>query len=334
MIELLKRNLLNQQTQYTNAAAELVKEHYRFTSKATVFEPSELNDKQASSLLSDDNFTFGNVTTRDGPFCNELILALFLKIWFRDHRSAGVLHPDVFFPVKIVTLSFVVTLLEKSISEWVGGFYKQIKLCVGFHKARVEHFSLVIKKYRDFPDAQEIYDNLMTNLENSARNKARQVAPTLIGDDEKGDNSSSSSDEVPMGGLKVSDIERAILQRRLKREGQTAQGESPMANLLTAPTPHEPTAVSNNNPHITPNSFNPTNLKHFDEFGLPDDNEVWALSSLGSTQSSFSTIFPADSVSQQIPKLPTNPNIVQPGYTAACNNQTGGFLELMRDPVM
>ncbi|KAG8678945.1 hypothetical protein FRC09_019397, partial [Ceratobasidium sp. 395] len=218
--------------------------------------------------------------------------------------------------------------------EWVGGFYKQIKLCVGFHKARVEHFSLVIKKYRDFPDAQEIYDDLMTNLESSARNKARQVAPTLIGDDEKDENSSSSSDEAPMGGLKVSDIERAILQRRLKREGQVAQGESPIANPSTVPAPNEPTAVTNTAPHTMPDGFNPANLKHFDEFGLPDDNEVWALSSLGSTQSSFSLIFPGDSVSQQIPNLSTNSNGVQPGYTAACNNQTGGFLELMHNPVM
>ncbi|KAG8708172.1 hypothetical protein FRC09_001401 [Ceratobasidium sp. 395] len=94
MIELLKRNLLNQKTQYTNAAAELVKEHYRFTSKATVFEPSESNDKQASNLLLDDNFTFGNVATRDDPFCNELILALFLKIWFRDHSAKWFFYPE------------------------------------------------------------------------------------------------------------------------------------------------------------------------------------------------------------------------------------------------
>ncbi|KAG9123649.1 hypothetical protein FRC07_014385 [Ceratobasidium sp. 392] len=331
IITLLKRNVANQRTYFSNVAAELVKEHYGFKSSAAIpqSEAGRFNSDLANTLLSNESFIFKNVTTREDPYCNSLIETLFIRTWFGNHRSPGVAHPEIFFPITLTALAFILTLLEKAIREWIGGVRKPTALDGDFHRKRVYEHSQAIKRYRDYPGVKDIFDTIIDDLERAARRESQRVAPPVV---EIDDDENSENKENLRGGLNLADIQRALRKHQMKRESD----DNKVPVLLSACTStraESPGMLPETSTHQRSVDINAFGLNQSSELAPPfpeNENDAWSNFSLGTTQSSFTTIFPSDSVSQQIPVIHAPDFERMQDFALGGEPQPVGFLEQLR----
>ncbi|KAF8594958.1 hypothetical protein BDV93DRAFT_564902 [Ceratobasidium sp. AG-I] len=312
-----------------NAAQEVIVSHYGFILTSGNPE-SEVRDRKsdiATALLEDDAFTFGGPDNRDDPYQNPLFLFLFQKCWFSDARSAGISHPDMFFPVKSTTLAYLAAVLEKSLKEWKPGARTSIAFTTDNHRARISYFCAQIKKFQDHPLVRQagIYDEYLRGLEQSARNTAS--AHTKPGDLEN--SVEVLSDNVP-GGLAEEDIRRSLRKHRVSHRQETANsvprldqsnedglvipGQSGALGIVLVPETQD---EQQDNLNMTFSADARDSLLHASNAGPPYDkrlngfnasgafgsvgDSVWASSSQLTTDSqACSTIYPPDSVSQQL----------------------------------
>ncbi|EUC60793.1 hypothetical protein RSOL_365450, partial [Rhizoctonia solani AG-3 Rhs1AP] len=287
IISLLRRNLVNHRTQVSSTSTELVKDYYKFDRTRYPTEDTKVaNTTKANQILKGDGYIFGDPESRDDPYENGLILELGTRLWFDGKHAAGVIHPDLFLQsdsIPLPTLAYILTILEKAIREWVPGFHKSIPLIPDSHRDRLKHHIDEIKKYRDYPGAEDLYKEVVRDLNIAFRNKVKEFAPPSIqgaSDTLNGTtNTGNSTSGEPSSGLQHEDIEKALRRRQARRAVNTGGLSG------NAPVPAQ-------DMHL--------NLPL--GFVLPFSNTSEAeVSSIGSGGSSVSTIYPEDSVSQQIP---------------------------------
>lgn len=52
-----------------------------------------------------------DVDEREDAFQHEVIEAIFLKVWFNDKKAPGARHTDLFFPITITPLAYILTVV-------------------------------------------------------------------------------------------------------------------------------------------------------------------------------------------------------------------------------
>ncbi|KAF8594897.1 hypothetical protein BDV93DRAFT_515411 [Ceratobasidium sp. AG-I] len=331
LLYLLKRNLVNHRTGCSNAAGDVVASHYHFridtSNSSNTDSPVEsFNSDLAIELLDDDSFVFGDYKTREDPYQNELISFLFLKLWFQDSRSAGVQHPDIFLPVKITTLAYITTLLEKSIKEWKPGARKAILFSGDSHRSRVDYFEGQIKKFCNHPliKREHIFEDYPSELECSARKKIKQLSTVKLED------ATHSEDESSGGGLKDADIER-MLKKRMQAKVKTTSVEtgSPAGNIIELPPSANNEVDIGGAGEVGEMRRVPLRRVEVVALGLDlgfaasyeaRDNWDPHLVEMNMTQYSVPTLYPKDSISQQIPSNSDNLALLSSGYLEQLHN--------------